>query len=364
MNASPIISSGRISWKHVVSGWTVFWIYMGFQSYMLGIRYHHPVTWLDSFGSEALYAGLWCGLTPLIIAVARQFPLDNERWRKNILPHLPISIVVAFSHKVLFHFIDNAIAKGLAGSIAALATSPIFTYIDYGAMLYWVLILGYSANDYYHRLREESVRRAQVETQLAQAQLQALKMQLQPHFLFNTLNAISVLVEKDPPTARRMLSGLGDLLRLTLQKWETDSVPLRQELDFLERYLRIERMRFQDRLTVSIIASPDVLDAQVPAMLLQPLVENAMHHGVAQQRGAAEIRIAAGRLNGTLNLSVFDNGPGSPGALEEGIGLSNIRARLNQVYGNRSTFSASNAEGGGFLASISIPFATEQPTLS
>lgn len=347
----------------LIGGWTLFWLYMVLQEYGLSVRSGHPGSLALIFESEFIYAAVWCILTPMILALARQFPLDAAHWRRTIWFHLPASFLVAFGHKGAYHMTYGIIRHGF-GSVIALAQQPVFEYIDYGAMVYWIIVLAKASADYYRSLQEESVRRARLETRLVQAQLQALQMQLQPHFLFNTLNAISVLVEKDPAAARSMLLVLSDLLRMTLQQMEGNTITLRQELDFLERYLQIERMRFPDRLTVEIAASEELMDAQVPTMILQPLVENAMRHGIAHRRGASVLRISAGQVNGSLQLSVYDNGPGAARSITDGIGLSNTRTRLVQMYGEQQEFTAANQPGGGFAASITIPYSTSGSPLS
>jgi len=195
---------------------------------------------------------------------------------------------------------------------------------------------------------------------LAQAQLNALRMQLHPHFLFNTLNSISVLMSEDVATARRMLSRLSDLLRTSLDNDGRHEVSLREELEFLKAYLEIEETRFQDRLTVRMQIEPDLLDARVPNLILQPLVENAIRHGIATRAQSGVIEINAARDNGMMRLTVRDDGPGlgtnSPSSLISGIGLSNTRERLKQLYGANHRFEMMNASGGGLEVVIAIPF--------
>jgi LytS/YehU family sensor histidine kinase len=232
--------------------------------------------------------------------------------------------------------------------------------LDYGILLYGMIIIIDYAFEFYHRYQEKALRAAQLETQLAQAQLQALRMQLHPHFLFNTLNAISVLIQKDPELARQTLGQLSELLRLTLDNAGAPFVTLKAELEFLERYLQIERTRFGDRLAVQMNIAEEALPAQIPNLILQPLVENAIRHGVNEQRGPALLQISAPRNNGKLHLEVRDNGRGlvqQPESAErEGIGLANTRSRLSRLYGEGYSFALSNAAPGGVIASLEIPF--------
>jgi sensor histidine kinase YesM len=235
-------------------------------------------------------------------------------------------------------------------------------------LIYWSVVGLCHAYDYYSRYRERERRAAQLEleashleTQLARAQLDALRMQLHPHFLFNTLNTISVLMQEDVSAANRMLLRLSELLRLTLKNAGTHEVSLREEIEFLRSYLEIEQTRFQDRLKVRMEIEPEALEAQVPNLILQPLVENAMRHAVAVRATECTVEIRAARRNdGRLEIQVRDDGPGIDeemnGAAACGIGLSNTRARLDKLYGAAHRFQLSTADGGGLQVTISIPF--------
>jgi two-component system, LytTR family, sensor kinase len=213
---------------------------------------------------------------------------------------------------------------------------------------------------YRRELRKREIIAIQLEERLVCAEIQALDMQLHPHFLFNALQAISTMIYTDAETADRMIARLGDLLRLALDNMGEMEVPLKHELDFLERYLEIERTRFDDRLTVRMDIDPEALNARVPNLLLQPLVENAIRHGIAACKDKGRIEIRAQRRDDMLELRVRDNGPGLPEnkklSLREGIGLSNARARLRQLHGSRHRFDLRNAKGGGLVVSLSIPF--------
>jgi LytS/YehU family sensor histidine kinase len=202
---------------------------------------------------------------------------------------------------------------------------------------------------------------------LAQAELQALKMQLHPHFLFNTLHSISALQLKDIAAANRMIARLGDFLRLTLDNAGAQEVPLQKELEFLRCYLEIERIRFQDRLTVSMEVEPQTLDARVPNLILQPIVENAIKHGISPRAAPGRIDIRVKRENGLLRVQVEDNGRGIGGdgrganIIKEGLGLSNTRARLDQLYGTGYRFDLQNVTEGGLRVTLEIPMKAEGP---
>ncbi len=212
----------------------------------------------------------------------------------------------------------------------------------------------------YKRDRDRELQASQLESKLTQAQLQILEMQLQPHFLFNTLNGIMVLIREDPETASLMIARLSEFLRLTLESAGAQEVTLRRELEFLDRYVQIERLRFGDRLTVEQDVPHELLDAMVPNLILQPLVENAIRHGVSKRRGQALISIGVTRDNGTLSIQVRDNGSGLPARgnadVKEGIGLSNTRARLRHLYGQKQRFELNSPPDGGVSVLLSLPF--------
>jgi LytS/YehU family sensor histidine kinase len=207
-------------------------------------------------------------------------------------------------------------------------------------------------------LRDERLRRTQLETQLAQAQLQALRMQLQPHFLFNTLNAISALALSNPSQARLMIARLSDFLRLTLEERHAPQVPLSRELQFLECYLGIQQVRFQDRLTTLLDVAADTVNAAVPNLILQPLVENALRHGLLAKAGGGTVRISARRHGDDLRLRVDDDGLGLPrGGPLEGIGLGNTRARLCMLFGTSARLDLMHRPEGGTRVEVRFPFA-------
>ena len=229
-----------------------------------------------------------------------------------------------------------------------------------------VLLLLAVVSHIYRKERDRELLTSRLESQLAQAQLQVLKMQLQPHFLFNTLNGIMVLIRENPLIASRTVARLSEFLRLTLENAGVQEVPLRKELDFLDRYLQIEQLRFGERLTVRQHVLPETMNALVPNLILQPLVENAIRHGVEKRRGASEIRISAERENGSLTIHVRDDGVGLRGndahAIKEGVGLSNTRARLEQLYGKSHHLELISPAQGGTDVLLRIPFHEQNGT--
>lgn len=267
--------------------------------------------------------------------------------------HLPACLLVSFAHLAVLVVVTRATHVPVEPLRAVYAV-----HMQWNLLIYGVLVGATHALHYYDRFRERELRASQLEAELAQSQLHRLKMQLQPHFLFNALNGILTLIETDAEAADRMLSQLAALLRESLRADAPHEGSLREELSLLDRYLEIEKTRFADRLRVSFEIDPGILDARVPNLLLQPLVENAIRHGVARRAGGGRVDVRAWRENGSLRLEVRDDGPGLPETAKEstGIGLANTRARLERLHGDEYRFDLRNLPGGGVLASVRFPF--------
>ena len=226
-----------------------------------------------------------------------------------------------------------------------------------GFVTYWFILGAYYGLDYYNQYREHKLKTVELENQLVHAQIRALKMQLQPHFLFNTMHAISTLMEEDVKTARRMIAKLSSLLRQTLDNIGVEEVPLNHEIEFLKSYLEIEQTRFHDRLKINYKIDTQTLNASVPNLILQPLVENAIKHGITPYAQGGTIEIASERFEDRLVLKVSDNGKGnSNGGFKEGVGLKNTKERLTQHYGKDFSMEINTDKGNGFQVIISIPF--------
>ena len=259
------------------------------------------------------------------------------------------------------HFVIYMI---LIGGIHRITPLAVFGYLypnlDRWLLVYWVILLMSHAFNYYNSYRKGELKASQLRTQLVQAQLEALKMQMQPHFLFNTLHSISALLSKDTEAARKMITRLGDFLRLTLENAGATEVTLQQEIEFLNGYLEIERIRFRDRLTTEITIDPLVLNALVPNLILQPIVENALRHAIGNCN-AGRIEIVAAQRNGVLRIEVMDNGPGLAAERQtrahagKGVGLTNTRARLSALYGGEHLFELTNRPSGGLTVTLEIP---------
>lgn len=292
----------------------------------------------------------WALLTPLMYWLAGRFPIERKNIRRNLAIHISTSILLSFLKMIIEY---NAIQMFSFDARRRFPTLQFHPTI----LTYWAILGIIHAFNYYIKYRRHELKSSQLEARLAQAQLQALKMQLQPHFLFNTLHAISALIHRDVEAADRMIAQLSDLLRLSLENVGIQEVSLKQEVEFLERYLEIEKTRFQDRLSVKFVITSDALDASVPNLLLQPLVENAIRHGIAPRSIPGKVEIRGERVNGCLRLEVLDDGPGiGKEGLKEGIGLTNTRARLNQLYGANHRFDIRSEEQGGLSVSIELPF--------
>ena len=314
---------------------------------------------------------LWATLTPAIFWLISRYGIDRGNQFVRIPVHLLIAFAVAIGVDLYADLIRVALLPppgrrgGFHPSRAILRLWFLNEFIIYLAILAAGLARDYSLR--YKARREETLHlRAQadrLQVQLSEARLQALRMQVNPHFLFNTLHAISSLVERDPQGVRRMIARLGELLRYTLENGTEAEVPLRQELDFLERYLDIQHIRFQGRLEVDIEAEPDAEEGLLPVLILQPLVENAVEHGASKADGVGRVWVEAQRRDDRLVVRIEDNGPGfDPDAVPDAprrFGLRNTRERLEEIYGESFELAFHAREGGGLIAEVSVPFHVE-----
>lgn len=304
---------------------------------------------------------IWGMLSLAIFWLARRFPLERGTWWRSLLVHLPACVVVAFAQTTLVALASEVLRRDIpkptiSGSVLLLFFAA---KVQQNVFVYWVLVAIHQALHYYRKFQERELRASQLEARLAQTRLQVLQMQLHPHFLFNTLNAISALIHEDVEVADRMIARLGDLLRATLDNADFQEVPLSQELDFVRPYLEIEQARLGDRLAVRVDVDPATLDALVPNLLLQPLVENAVRHGIAPRPEGGRIEIRARRDGSSLRLEVCDDGLGMgkpAGTCREGVGLTNTRARLRQLYGASQRLELANGPERGFAVRVTVPF--------
>jgi two-component system LytT family sensor kinase len=302
----------------------------------------------------------WASAVPFLQWFVRRVPLDRHRWVVGSALHVGVGVAVVTLHRELVMGVQHLLPESLF-TMGSPFPRRHFDY--YGQTLLnelplYAALLGLAyLVEYYARFRERELAASELGRQLAEAQLQALRMQLNPHFLFNAMNSIAMLVRgQRNPEAVRMLAGLSDLLRSVLEEKPQPEVPLRDELQFLERYLEIERVRCSDRLQVRVEVEPELMDASVPNLILQPLVENAIKHGVARRSQATLVQIGAERRNGSVVLTVRDDGPGVQAGGREGVGLRNTRARLARMYGEKQRMELASGEDGGAVATIELPY--------
>jgi two-component system LytT family sensor kinase len=355
----------RLKWAIIVGFWTFFGLLNGTQLY-LGVRMEGVnISFWRAFGTEFLGWLIWIPATPIVLALGRRFPIERGKLWRGLPVHLIACLLVSLAHSAFATQVYLALLPfgppRTPRSFFEMFSGRALNQFHLDLLIYGATLGVSYAVSYYFRYREREFRAAQLETQLAQAQLQTLKMQLHPHFLFNTLNGIAGLVrDSRNKAAVDMLAGLSDLLRYTLENAGKQEVALKEELEFLELYLDIQQMRFSDRLKVEIHIEPEVLDALVPNLILQPLVENAIRHGISRRAGSGIVGVSARRNEGSLRISIYDDGLGlkrdNGAATVEGVGLSNTRARLAQLYGERQRFSLLEREGGGVEANLVIPF--------
>lgn len=305
---------------------------------------------------------LWAPLTPLIFAAVRRFPFQRPRLARSIAIHVCIALLcIAFVEALSTQFqsqMMSAVMERRVVSGRVMLFQTVSSWLVIGLVTYAAVVAVASALDYQRRLRDEAVLVAQLQRDVSDAQVQAIKMLVQPHFLFNTLHAVNVLIEKEPAAATRMVTRLGDLLRHTLSRAAVTEVPLGTELDVLRLYLEIEQTRFRDRLTVHIDAPVETLDALVPDLILQPLAENAIRHGIQTDTGAGSIQVTASRAGPSLVIEVRDSGRGPGDEVTDRIGLTTVRGRLARLYADAHEFSLVAGPAGGSVARIRIPFRT------
>jgi signal transduction histidine kinase len=315
-------------------------------------------------------AWIWAAVTPFILWLSSwsSAAKGEGRWARSMWVRVPLLILIGIGIAILVYTLLDAArfvvfdppvtgrrGRGGGSAFAPLREIGRFRFLNHLLVYLAVLAAGF-AREFFRRDQRRQQQAAHLQAQLAEARLDALRMQINPHFLFNTLHAVSALVERDPGGVRRMIARLSELLRHTIESHATDEVPLREELAFLRRYIEIMEIRFQGRLRVDRVIAEDTQDALVPNLILQPIVENALEHGVNRAGGEGQIEIAARRDGDRLILTVRDNGPGLDAQNTSGVGLANTRARLEQLYGDRASLELKDAEGGGVLAQITLPY--------
>ena len=354
MSHPPPASSSRLFWSLQLGGWLAFGVAMALSR--LG---RYPLDYMVATKGTLAMLGVVVSLG--LRAVYRASLRDDASPARIVVVTTVASYALSLPWTAAYNVVDWHIASALLERVSPVRWQPgwLFAGAVYHALALLAWSVLYVALTRHQALVAERERALRAEASAHRARLQALRYQLQPHFLFNTLNAISTLVvEGRTAEASRMLARLGDFLRGTLAAGDADEVPLSEEVEFASRYLAIEQVRFGDRLAVQVEVAPDADRALVPSLLLQPLVENAIRHAVALREEGGAIRIAATRQDGRLRLSVEDDGGGSGNGdgTGRGVGLANTRARLAELYGGASSLDVGPAAGGGHRVSIELPY--------
>jgi two-component system, LytTR family, sensor kinase len=354
---SPPVDRRGPSPRFVFLAWTGVGLFFGMRTYvnslLFGIPKQPNPVWVFASLVDAWY---WAAMTFPAFWLALRFRFTRRGWPLTMAVHAAAATATALGCVVF-----NVVMAAVLDPSNPPTFGGYFRATFHTNFQWYLLLVGAAYTvDYYRRLRAREVHAARLGQSLADAKLEALKMQIQPHFLFNTLHTISELVHEDPDAAERMIVRLGDLLRLTVDNAQAHEVTLAQEVEFLEAYLDIQRTRFQDRLRVDVAVGPGTAGARVPNLVLQPLVENAIRHGAASLGGLGRISVKSERRGGRLRMEVHDNGPGPhpdarPGA-RSGVGMPNTRARLQQMYGEDGRLELTHCPVGGTVAAVEIPF--------
>ena len=354
---------GLKRWILIVCAWTAVGLLFTVQEVVLARVDGGHVNWVAFGAIELIYWNVWAAYAPLVIALAKRFPLAGPRLVPHIAIHAVASLVMAPLATVTEYFLSSGFLRFLSHFTHSVSPRDLPTFTDSllsmsvtGLLTYWLVVGLYQAFHFYQAAMERQTRAAQLQTQLSRAELDNLKSQLHPHFLFNSLHTIGVLMQEDVEAASHLLVILGDLLRMALERRDNE-ITLQSELQFVDKYLEIEQTRFHDRLKVFTDVPPDLLGVYVPSLALQPLVENAIKHGISVDSTAGRLEIAAQRHDGRVWLRVRDDGPGpAPGSRPRfGVGLTNVQSRLKQLYGDEASLELTSAGGRGCEALITIP---------
>ena len=338
-----------------VLGWsTVAFVYVGMNAF--GRTLSFP---------RALIAGLpdwylWAAATPGVFRVAQRVMLGRSRWRAFAM-HAVLGTAIVLTELALITALNRLLGiPTFAGDWGDAYLRVVLGYFHLNFMVYWVIVAAAHATRYYQSYQERAMVALQLETERNRAALSALQMQLQPHFFFNTLHTIATLVRDDrAEAATDTIARLGTLFRQALGSAHRTVVSLREELDFVSGYLEIEQLRFADRLSVRMRIDDETLDAEIPSMALQPLVENAIRHGIARDPEASVVSLIAERRNGSLRVEIRNDGPsydGTASELANGVGLQNVRERLRLLYGGSFSLTAVPGEHGGAIVAIEVPW--------
>jgi two-component sensor histidine kinase len=335
---------------------TVIALLYSLERYLYSRVVGSPLSLAQLVPAGLVFTYAWALLSPVVMFTAKRYPVWGRQPARHWLVQLAAMTGFVIVHNAVFAVATVGIEPALGGSdLAAVFAQSLLSWTVLDALVFCTIVVVHHAVVYYRVSKDRAIRASQLEARLAQAQLQMLRMQLQPHFLFNTLHSISALMHKDVRRADSMVAALSDLLRMSLQNIGAQEVPLQSELDFLQRYVEIMSLRFGDRLHVSIDVDPETRDARVPNLFLQPLVENSFRHGFGDL-GHGSIEIAVRRDGDMLVCDVSDDGRGLRAGHKEGVGLASTRQRLKHLYGDRHSFVLRGSPGEGVHVTMSIPF--------
>ena len=352
---------GRTKWVLILCAWTIVGLLFAVRRIVVVKVQGTHVNWVIETALEFVWWYVWAAYTPVMMGLAKRFPLTGPRLVPHIAIHTIASLTMAplasateyFLSLGLLQFVFHITGAGVLHFLSPFGVAVLFMSFT-GMLTYWLVVGLYQSIHFYQVAMERQTIAAQLETQLSHAELENLKSQLHPHFLFNSLHTIGVLMQEDVDAASHLLVCLGDLLRMALDRRENE-VTLESELEFVGKYLEIELTRFHDRLKVHMDVPTDLLGVYVPSLALQPLVENAIKHGFGVDSSASRLEIAAKLQDGRVWLCVRDDGPGPAPRPRFGVGLTNIQSRLKQLYGDESSLELTGGDGRGCEAIITIP---------
>jgi two-component system, LytTR family, sensor kinase len=360
MTSGKPIQRPWLKWTFLFLFWSALGLGFAAQFYLSRARSDLPIPWSVAMGRYLPDYYIYGLLSIPVIIVARRFPAAGPDWSLALPVHVISGALFSLGWMVLRAVWEQWRTRTapVPTSFDAAFSQALGVTFFFNLLVYGGIVAAHTAVTYYRKFHERELHAVALETRLTEARLQALQMQLNPHFLFNTLNAIASLMHTNVDAADRMLVRLSELLRYALDSTNEQEVPLRKELDFLTRYLDIQRTRFGERLVIQQEIAPETLDALVPNLILQPLVENAIEHGIEPRSRAGEIVLRSRQQDGKLTLEVCDNGLGLKGgnAPDEGIGLSNTRARLEQLYGAQQRFEIVPNTPCGVIVRLEVPF--------
>lgn len=339
----------------VFAVWTFLAAFSSSQTAIYLAQRGDPIVWRDLLAGRFLDWYTCALFTPIFFWQVRRFPIDKHSWKRTVPIALVLTSACVVSKYAILVPMEQAIGMHLQSSFG----SELARNFANESMAFWAVIAVVHALEFNRRYREREVAAAELRARLSEAQLDALRSQIHPHFLFNTLHSISTLMHRDVDAADTMLTRLSDLLRMTMKHRASDEIPLRDELALIDSYIEIMRVRFGDRLTVARNVDRGALDSLVPQFILQPLVENALEHGISRTPGAGRLEIGASCRNGKLDMWVSDDGATSNGKSTRdngnGIGLTNTRLRLEQMYGAEQSMSLEQLPARGTRVLISVP---------